>query len=130
MRDAARAALKGDALSERELTRLMKAADERRTWTKKFPIHFFTTALGHRHGRYFDPNRCDVLDLGEAEIKVLTEVAERATCAGDFQPVAELASRLRLDGRVIGCSAFEVLVLRGHPRIPVAATIIRLRNRI
>ena len=114
MRDTGRAALKGDASSEHDLTRLMKVADERRTWTKKFPIQGFTTALGRRHQCYFDPNRFDVLDLSEGEIKVLTEVAEKATVAGDLQPVADLVGRLRLNGRVIGMAAFEALVLRGE----------------
>jgi hypothetical protein len=110
MRDISRAALKGDTASERELTRFMKAADERRT----SPIHGFATVLGRRHGCCFDPNRFDALDLSEVEIKALTEVAEKATCVGDLQPVVELVGRLRLNARVVGMAAFEALVLRGE----------------
>ena len=60
-----------------------------------------------RCGRCFDANRFDVLDLNDLEIRALTEVAEKAECAGDLQPVAELVGRLRLNGRVIGMAAFE-----------------------
>ena len=77
-------------------------------------VHAFTTALGQRHGRYIDPNRFDVLDLGEAEIEILAEVVANATCPGDLEVVAKPVARLRLDGQVIGTASFEALVLRGE----------------
>jgi hypothetical protein len=48
----------------------------------------------------------------EVELKQLVEVAEKATCASDLEPVVEIVRRLRLDGRVMDMATFEALVLR------------------
>ena len=44
----------------------------------------------------------------------LAEVTENATCAGDLDAIAEVVSRLRLDGRVMNMAALAALVLRGQ----------------
>ena len=66
-----------------------------------------TGAVGDSRGRwggvtnwvYLDADRFDVLDLTEPEIKLLAEVAEKATCASDLDAVADVVGRLRLDGK-------------------------------
>ena len=75
----------------------------------------FSAALGRRHGTYYCLDyRIDVLDLTEAEIKLLAELTETATMYRDLHAVAELVRRLRLDGRVMDMATFEALVLRGE----------------
>ena len=82
---------------------------------KKDAVKGFSAALGRRHGAcYCLDYRIDVLDLTEAEIKLLAELTETATCACDLHAVAELVRRLRLDGRVMDMATFEALVLRGE----------------
>ena len=66
--------------------------------------------------RIFD--RFDVLDLTEPEIKLLAEMAEKATCASDLDPIADIVGRLRLDGKVMDMATFEALVLRGEIAAP------------
>jgi hypothetical protein len=60
----------------------------------------------------------DVLDLTEPEIKLLAEMAKKVTCADDLDAVADVISRLRLDGNVMDMSTFEALVLRGEIAAP------------
>jgi hypothetical protein len=71
--------------------------------------------LGPRfNGSYLDTNRLDALDVSEVELKQLVEVASKATCASDFDPITEVVRRLRSDGHVMGMAEFEVMVLRGE----------------
>ncbi len=113
--DALRAGMDGDEARAAEAESLLTLAHARRLegwtqadtdalrkqeWDKKRAVWEFTGALGRRHeGFYPQSGRFDVLDLTEAEIKQLAEVAEKATCADDLDAVAEIVGRLRLDGR-------------------------------
>jgi hypothetical protein len=65
-------------------------------------------------GSYLDTGRLDAHDVPEAEIKQLVEVAANATCASHLEPVAQIVTRLRLDGHVMEMAEFEALVLRGE----------------
>ncbi len=66
-------------------------------------------------GSYLNTDRLDANDVSEAEIKQLVEVAAKATCASDLEPVALIVGRLRLDGHVMDMAEFEALVLRREP---------------
>ena len=66
------------------------------------------------NGCYLDTGRFDVLDVTETEIKLLAEMAEKATSASDLPCVVDVMGRLRLDGRVMDLEEFEALVLRGE----------------
>ena len=89
---------------------------------QKRAVWGFAGALGRRHERFYpDSGRFDVLDLTEAEIKQLAEVAEKVTCADDLDAVANVVGRLRLDGKVIDMATFEALVLHGEIAPPPVA---------
>ena len=73
----------------------------------------FMKALGPLNdGSYLDTDRLDVVDLTEAAIMQLVDVARNATCADDLMAIAEIVGRLRLDGFVPDMEVFEALVLR------------------
>ncbi len=77
-------------------------------------VREFMKALGQLRGgsNYLDTDRIDVVDLTEAEVLQLVEAARSATCRDDLTAVAQIVSRLRLDGYVPEMLVFEALLLR------------------
>ena len=127
--DSLKAGMTGDEAGVAEARSLLMQAHARRLagWTeadrdalekqdreKQDAVGRLSGALGQRHKLYPGVYRFDVLDLTESEIKLLAEMAEKATCASDLDAVADVVGRLRLDGKVMDMAAFEMLVVRGQ----------------
>jgi hypothetical protein len=107
---ALRAGMNGEETRAEEADRLLALGCERLVngWTdsdkvaldkqdrdKKQVLWEFMKALGLlSNGCYLDTGRFDLLDVTETEIKQLTEAAQRATCASDFNAVADIVGRL------------------------------------
>jgi hypothetical protein len=103
---------RGRARLEQGFTQADKDALNRQERAKRKAVWEFMKALEPlKDGYYLDTERLDVVDVTEPEIMQLVN-ATQATCADDLKAVANVVSRLRLDGFVPDMATFEALVLR------------------